>query len=192
MASRAMGERYTRVAIFLHWLIAILLIGQIAGGLLMVRIDDGEAALKFQIFQLHKSFGVTILVLTLARLGWRLGHKPPPLPAAMPAWEKFAAKATHWAFYALLIVVPLLGWSYVSASPFQVPTLLFGQIPLPHLPLQGFEEQKDVAEFFEESHELAAKTTLVLLALHVGAALKHQFINRDEVLSHMLPFLRRK
>lgn len=185
-------DRYTKVAIFLHWLIAILLIGQIAGGLFMVGIDDDQPALKFQIYQLHKSFGVTILVLTLIRLGWRLGHKPPPLPAAMPAWEKFVSKATHWAFYALLIIVPLLGWSNVSASTFQVPTLLFGQIPLPHFPLQGFDEQKGVAEFFEESHELAAKATLVLLFLHVGAALKHQFINRDEVLSHMIPFLRRK
>lgn len=182
-------DRYTRVAIFLHWLIAVLLMSQIAGGLYMVELDRDEAALRFQIYQLHKSFGATILVLTIIRLGWRLGHKPPSLPAAMPAWEKVAARASHWGFYVLLIVTPLLGWSYVSASPFQVPTLLFGQVPLPHLP---FTPREDLAEFFEESHELAAKTTLVLLVLHVGAALKHQFIDRDEVLSHMLPFLRRK
>jgi cytochrome b561 len=184
-------DRYTTVAITLHWLIAFLLICQILGGLTMVRMEDGDP-LKFQIYQTHKSFGITILLLTLIRLGWRLTHKPPPLPAAMPQWERIAARGTHAAFYVLLIVVPLLGWSYVSASPFQAPTMLFGQVHLPHLPLQGFDEQKDVAEFFEESHELAAKTTLVLLLVHVAAALKHQFVNRDEVLSHMLPFLRRK
>jgi cytochrome b561 len=159
----------------------------------MVRIPNEDAALKFQIYQLHKSFGVTILLLTLVRIGWRLTHRPPPLPAAMAGWEKVAARGTHGAFYVLLIVVPLLGWAYVSAAPLNVPTFLFGVVPWPHMPFfEGIAERKDIAELFEESHEFAAKTVLALLVLHVAAALKHHFIDRDDVLARMLPLIRKR
>ena len=158
----------------------------------MHELPDGSP-LKFQAFQLHKSFGITILLLTIIRLGWRLGHKPPALPAAMPGWEKAAARGTHIAFYVLLIALPLLGWLFVSATPFQVPTFLFGVVPIPHLP--GFEDvadRKAVAEQFIELHALAAYLMIGLVGLHIAAALKHQFVNRDNVLARMLPFLRRQ
>lgn len=188
----AAPNRYSAIAIALHWVIALLLIGQIAGGFIMADLPDGSP-LKFQAFQLHKSFGVTVLLLTMLRLGWRLGHKPPPLPAAMPGWEQAAARATHVAFYVLLIVLPLLGWLFVSATPFQVPTFLFGVVPIPHFP--GFEavaDRKAVAAQFMGLHELAAFLMIGLATLHVAAALKHHFINRDRVLARMLPFLDRR
>ncbi|MBY0423773.1 MAG: cytochrome b [Parvularculaceae bacterium] len=187
----AQQDRYTAVAIGLHWLIALLIVGQIAGGFIMADLPDGSP-LKFQAFQLHKSFGLTVLILTVVRLGWRIGHKPPPLPAAMPGWEKAAARATHVGFYALLIALPLLGWAFVSATPFQVPTFLFGVIPWPHLPFfEGVADRKAVAEQIMGLHEAAAFVMIGLAALHVLAALKHHFVNRDPVLARMLPFLRR-
>lgn len=186
-----MQMRYSRGAILLHWIIAILLIGQIAGGLYMVGIPKEAAALKYQVFQLHKSFGITILLLTIVRLAWRFTHRPPKLPETMPGWEKAAARGSHFLFYVLLLVIPLLGWAYVSVAPLNVPTELFGIIDWPHLPFfAGVTNRKEVADFFAESHEIAAKVTIVLLALHVGAALKHHFISGDNVLARMLPLVR--
>lgn len=185
------ASRYSTVAVVLHWLIALLVIGQIAGGLYMEKIPDAEAARKFEFYQLHKSFGFTILVLTIGRLAWRLTHRPPPLPAGMAAWERAAARSTHALFYALLLGVPLLGWAYVSVAPLNIPTVLFGIVELPHLPFfAGVEDRKDTAEFFEEFHEIAAKGIIALLILHVAAALKHHFINGDDVLARMLPLVR--
>ncbi|GAB4520595.1 MAG: hypothetical protein Kow00133_07170 [Amphiplicatus sp.] len=187
------ASRYTSVAIVLHWTIALLIIGQLAGGLYMTRIPDSEAAFKFQIFQLHKSFGVTILLLSLARLAWRLTHKVPPLPEAMPAWERVAARAAHWGFYVLMIATPLLGWAYVSVAPLSVPTFLFGVVPWPHMPFfEGVSDREAVAHLFEEMHEYAAFAFIGLLVLHAGAALKHHFVDRDDVLARMAPFVRRK
>jgi cytochrome b561 len=184
-------DRYTGVAIALHWLIALLLVGQIAVGLLMVRIPDNQPALTFEVYQLHKSFGITILALTLARIVWRLINPVPPLPAAMPALERVAARAVHVGFYVLLVVTPLLGWAYVSIAPLNVPTMLFGQIHLPHLPFfEGVADRKALADTLEEAHEIAAKSFIALLVLHVGAALKHHFLDRDDVLSRMLPLVR--
>lgn len=188
-----MAARYSTVAIALHWAIAVLLIGQIAGGFYMHGLPDENAAFKFQLYQLHKSFGITILALTVFRLVWRLTHKPPPLPAGMAAWERLAARATHWGFYALLLAIPLLGWLYVSASPFNVPTMLFGVVHLPHLPFfEGAADRRALAGALMGGHELMAKLAIALIVLHVGAALKHHFVNRDDVLARMAPLFRRK
>lgn len=185
-------DRYTSVAIGLHWLIATLAIGQIAGGLYMEGLPRSADAERFQLIQLHKSFGITILLLTLARLGWRLTHKPPPLPAAMPGWQRTLARGVHVLFYALLIGVPLGGWAMVSASPLAetVKTYLFGVIPWPHLPLfDGVEDRRGLAHDIAEMHELGAKVMLALVVLHVGAAMKHWLMDGDGVLESMLPFM---
>lgn len=189
------AERYTSVAIALHWLIAVLVIGQLAGGFYMQNLPDSQRALKFELYQWHKSFGVSILFLTLARLGWRLTHKPPALPAGMPAWEKLAARGAHAGFYVLLLVMPLVGWLVVSSSPYaeSVQTYLFGVVHWPHLPFfDGVADRKGLSQDFAEVHEYLAFTMIGLIVLHVGAALKHQFINKDGVLSHMLPLIRSK
>ncbi len=89
---------------------------------------------KFKLYQLHKSIGVTILLLALCRLGWRLTHRPPPLPD-MPPLQRFAAEAGHVLLYALMLALPLTGWALVSASPLNLPTVLYGVIPWPHLPV---------------------------------------------------------
>ncbi len=193
--------RYTAVAIVLHWAIALAILFNIGLGWWMHEaIEDRDTAARAIIaYQAHKSIGLTVLALSLVRLGWRLTHKPPPLPAAMPAWEAFAARATHWAFYGLMIALPLSGWLYVSTgwsaendAPLVVPTLYFGLFEVPHLfGLQQASEavRADLAEITLEAHELFVFAALGLAALHVGAALKHWLIDRDGVLPQMAPGL---
>lgn len=173
-----------------------MVLGQIAGGVYVDELPRQTPAQRQEVFallQLHKSFGILILVLSLGRLGWRLTHPAPPLPAHMAAWEKTVAHATHWTFYALMIGVPLGGWALVSASPFNVPTMLFGQIPWPHLPFfQGVEDREATADFIHGMHDFGAKLMLALVVLHVGAALKHHVIDNDDVLARMLPLVRKR
>jgi len=188
-------DRYTTVAIALHWLIALMVIGQLAGGFYMHKLPDSEAALKFELYQLHKSFGITVLLLTLVRLAWRLTHKAPPLPADMAGWEKLAARGAHIGFYILLVGMPLVGWAIVSSSPLadSVQTYLFGVIHWPHLPFfEGVADRKALSHDIAEIHEMLGFVIIGLITLHVGAAIKHQFVNRDAVLAHMLPFARRR
>lgn len=201
-------DRYTIIAIILHWLIAFCILWMIWIGLWMTGAikspDAAEKATAYQAYQFHKSLGLTILVLSLVRLAWRLTHKPPPLAEHMPAWEKFAARATHILFYVIMIVLPLTGWIFVSTgwsfqynTSFNVPTVYFGndKLIVPHLP--GFAAaapaaKKAAAGLAIGVHERLAYLTLALAALHIGAALKHHVFDRDETLVHMLPFLRRK
>jgi cytochrome b561/polyisoprenoid-binding protein YceI len=178
------------VAILLHWAIAAAIVFQIVLGL---RMGRETGATQFAIFQLHKSVGITVLLLSLVRAAWRLTHRPPPLPAHMPVWEKIAAKATHGAFYAIMLGLPLTGWALVSASPTQIPTLLFHTIPWPHLPVLPhlpLAAKKVWSADLGVSHSLLAWLTCGLLALHVAAALKHQLIDKDKVMGEMLPGLR--
>lgn len=171
-------ERYSAVAIFLHWTIALLILGMIAVGLTM---EDYPISIRFTAYNLHKSFGLTILALSLFRLYWRLSHTPPPYPESMKAWEKLAAKTTHWLFYFLIIAMPLSGWLFVSAFA-KFPTVFFNLAEIPHLPVP-----KAYGPSLKALHYWLAMGTLGLLALHVGAALKHHFITRDSVLRRMLP-----
>ncbi len=177
------GPQYSSVAIVLHWAIAILILGQIAGGLYMHNLPNASV-IKFDLYQLHKSFGLSILILSLVRFGWRLAHRPPAMPDSMAVWEKLAARTVHWGFYALIILTPLAGWAMVSVSPLDIPTKYFGFLPVPHLPLGQGEAAEDL---FAEAHEYLAFAILFLLAIHVGAALKHHFWDNDHVFRAMAP-----
>ncbi len=191
----AVSERYTAVAIALHWLIALAIILQLISGLWMVDALNEQATqmLAFQVYQWHKSLGLTVLILSLLRLLWRFTHRAPELPGGMTAWERLAAKAAHILFYAIMIGMPITGWVVVSASKLGLPTLYWGLFQWPHIPLGGMVADAKAAleGTFGEVHEILAYITIGLLALHVGAALKHHLVNRDDVLSRMLPFLRR-
>jgi cytochrome b561 len=182
--------RYNLVAMLLHWLMALAIIGLIVAGKVMTDLSFADP-MKFQLYQLHKSAGITILALAIARIGWRLLHAPPPLPATMQPWERVAAGFTHAAFYVLMIAIPLSGWVMASASPTGIPTLWFDLFEVPALPgLSGGKDTSDIHDAAQETHELLANLTILLLLLHIGAALKHHFWNRDDVLRRMLPFLR--
>jgi cytochrome b561 len=185
----AAANRYTTVAIALHWLIAAAIVLQILGGW---RMEDLEGAEKFEAFQVHKSAGITILLLSLVRLGWRLANPPPPLPDGMKPWEIMAAKLTHVGFYALMIGIPIGGWIIISTSPYSVTTMVWGLFEWPKLPLGDLPFKKALNEIAKSGHSAAAWATIGLLGLHVGAVLKHAFVNKDDVPGRMLPFLRAK
>jgi cytochrome b561 len=182
--------RYAVPAIVLHWAIALMILTNLWLGL---RQDDLKGLAKFDNLQLHKSIGITILVLSLARLAWRLTHKSPPYPPTMKPCERLAASAVHWILYGLMIGLPLVGWVIVSASPTNIPTLLYKAIPWPHL---GFIHElpmatrRSLGDTAEGVHATLAYIAIALLAIHIAAALKHQFWTRDGVLYRMAPFLR--
>jgi cytochrome b561 len=180
------SSRYTNTAVFLHWLIALAIIFQLGLGWRMG--DEPKGAGLYALFQLHKSIGFTILFLSLLRLLWRLTHKAPALPSSMPQWEKTAATLAHWAFYGIMLGLPLTGWLLVSASSTNIPTVLFGVVPFPHLPFISHlatDIKSQLHELAEVSHSLLALGTMALLALHIGAVLKHQLWVKDNVFSHM-------
>lgn len=173
---------YSRVAIALHWTIALLILGNVAGALIA---DSADRATAGAIMAMHKSIGITVLVLSLVRLGWRLAHGFPPLPAHTPRWDAVAARANHIAFYVLMIAVPLAGWIMVSGG--DRPLTWFGLFDIPKLPVSP-----GTAKAANGAHELLAFTTVGLVVLHVAGALKHHLVDRDEVLSRMLPLVRRR
>ena len=170
------------MAIALHWLVAIAIFGSFALGTYMADLPLSPQKLKF--YSWHKWAGVTIFLLVAIRLGWRLSHRPPALPAGMPTWQRQVAAATHVLLYVLMIVIPLTGWLMSSAKGFQ--TVWFGVLPLPDL----LAKNEDLGKLLAEVHELLNWSMAALVVAHVGAALKHHFMDRDDVLTRMLPFLR--
>jgi cytochrome b561 len=172
---------YDPVAKAFHWLTAFLVLAMLAIGWAMT-----DGTLNRTLFTWHKSIGVTILVLTGLRLGWRLMNPPPPLPAHMPNWQCKVAHATHWALYAFLIVMPLSGWMIVTAFGSNI--VVYGLLPLPDFPfLSGLPNKATMVERLGDVHAALAFVLAGLLALHIGAALKHHFIDRDGVLLRIMP-----
>ncbi|BAN35968.1 cytochrome B561 [Sulfuricella denitrificans skB26] len=175
------SARYTFTAIRLHWLIAFLIFAAFPIGLYMSDLE--LSPLKLQLISYHKWLGVTIFLLAVARLAWRAKHTPPPLPETMLAWQRTATHAVHHLLYLLIIAIPLSGWLMSSAKGFQ--TVYFGVLPLPDL----IGKDKALGDILKEVHELLNYGMLGLVIAHVGAALKHHFIDRDGILARMLPFL---
>ena len=182
------ASSYNKGAIIFHWVIAVLIISMLVGGKVMDNLPNGS--LKFELFQWHKSFGILILLLSVGRLVWRLTHPVPALPEGMKDWEKKVAKLTHGLFYGLMLAIPIAGWLTVSASPIGIKTVLFKFIPWPHVP--GVPQSEQLAGIFSETHEIMAMGIFVLLVLHIGAALKHHFKDKDDTLTRMIPSLKRK
>lgn len=170
--------RYTRTAIALHWLLALALLGLLAMGTYMTSLPFSPARLK--LYNWHKWAGILVLALSVARLAWRLTHRP-PAGAPMPGWQRQAARAAHAALYLLFFAVPLAGWTYSSAAGF--PVVLFGLWPLPDL----VAADRALAETLKAVHGALAWSLLAVIVLHVAGALKHQLIDRDGLLLRMLP-----
>ena len=139
------GERYSSFAISLHWIMALGVFALIAIGLTMKHVALPPMRL-FQLYQLHKSIGVVILLATVLRLGWRLMRPPPALPASMPPLEQKAARGGHVLLYLFLFGLPLTGWALVSVARLNIPTVLFGVVPWPHLPVLSTLPDKAPAE----------------------------------------------
>lgn len=176
---------YDRVAIFLHWLIAVLIIVQLVMGFAMVRVPEISDAIRFSFFQWHKTFGLLVLLLTIIRIVWRLMHRP-PAHAPMSKIELITANAVTFLFYFLMLAVPLTGWVMVSVSPTAIPTLFFRihNLVWPNLPLG---KSAGVEALAAKSHTVLAYSFVLLLFLHIGGALKHVVIDHVPELSRMLP-----
>ena len=187
MSETARAARYAVLAIVLHWMIAALILLQIVVAGRM----EGRTPEAFAVVQFHKSVGISVLLLSLARLAWRLINPPPPELATLAGWERTLSMIVHWAFYAVMIAMPLTGWIMVSASRIEIPTLLFGAVPWPHIP--GLPDLAPGARKLWHdtaliAHHLIIKGAYGLIALHVAGALKHQLFHADEpILARMAP-----
>ncbi|WP_188063412.1 cytochrome b/b6 domain-containing protein [Sphingobium sp. KCTC 72723] len=169
-------QRYSLTAIILHWAIAALIAFQISVGWAL----EGLGARGFSLYQLHKSVGIMILALTLVRVAVRYWK---PRPAKLEGgWQGALASGVHLGLYAFMIAGPLTGWALVSTAKVKVPTLIFGAIPLPHLPLPA-----SVHGLAKGSHGLIAWIGIALVALHVAGALRHHFLMRDGLIWRMVP-----
>ena len=177
-------QRYTGIAIALHWLIAVAILGTFLLGQYMTNLQLSPAKLK--LYSYHKWIGVTIFLLVLVRIAWRLAHRPPLPPASMPAWQHSAASIAHFFLYALTLAIPVSGWLMSSASGFQV--VYLGVIPIPDL----LAKSKDAAQELKQLHEALNWLMVLVVAMHVAAALKHHLMDRDDVLQRMLPFLKQR
>jgi cytochrome b561 len=175
------GARYTGVAIVLHWLVALLVPCGFALGLYMVDLPFSPR--KLSLYSYHKWIGVTVFALAVARIAWRLGHPPPPLPPAVARWQVAASRAVHFLLYVCLVAAPLSGWLYSSATG--VPTVPFGikVLQLPDL----VSRDRELAITLKFVHLTAVFTLAALVVLHVAAALKHQLVDRDGIIGRMLP-----
>lgn len=181
MSSRSTTE-FTLTAIGLHWLVAALIVGNLAFGLYMVELPISPAKLRY--YSWHKWAGITIFLLSAARLLWRLSHPAPALPSSMPAWQRTAANASHHVLYLLFFAAPLTGWLFSSAAGFQ--TVYFGIVPIPDL----LSKNKELADVLRIVHRSATYTLAAVVVLHTAAAIKHHVVDRDDVLVRMLPFLK--
>jgi len=177
-----MVERYNRAAIALHWITALLIVGNLLLGVSMVQLPISPRKLHWYLW--HKSIGGTVFVLTSLRLAWR-ALRPHPQPVAMPAWQRRASIVSHVMLYVLPLVIPVSGWLYSSATGVQV--VYLGMIPLPNL----LAEDKALADTLRLVHVGLNTLLLGVVCVHVAAALKHHFGDRDTVLARMLPIVKR-
>lgn len=171
-------DRYSWGAIRLHWSIAALVLVNLMLGLFHESLLDG---MTWGI-PIHRAIGITVLALTLVRIAWRATHRPPPLPAGLAAWARSAAAIVHWSFYGLLLALPVSGWM-LSSNPARLePMSWFGLFPIPPLPITNA-----AAKLGHEAHGVLGYVMIALVAVHVGAALRHHFLLRYPVLGRMAP-----
>ncbi|MEO8752176.1 MAG: cytochrome b [Casimicrobiaceae bacterium] len=175
----ALANRYSGIAIALHWLGALLLFCGFGLGLFMTGLEFSPA--KFRYYAWHKWLGITVFLVAAARLAWRAGHPPPPLPPAMPAWQVRAARGTHALLYALMLAIPVSGWLYSSATGVSV--VYLGLLPLPNL----VAKDKELARVLLAAHQALNFTLATAVLLHVAATLRHHWVDRDGLLARMLP-----
>ena len=170
---------YTRTAIALHWLLAFGLIGTFMVGVYMHELPLSPDKLK--IYSWHKWAGVTIFMLAVLRLLWRFSHRPPAAPDHMPRWQQLVAEGVHYLLYLLMLAIPLSGWVYSSSTGVSV--VYLGLVPLPDL----VPKDRETAKMLLLLHQVLNSLLAVVVTLHIAAALKHHFVDHDDILARMLP-----
>lgn len=184
--------RWSWPARTLHWLMALMLAVQVPLGFWMVAAYDawlaevGDGALVMRLAQWHNTLGFMLLILVVFRLAWRAGHPVPPAPPGLAAWQRLTARATHGLLYVLLVVFPLSGWAALSAYDGDFPIWFFGRDDVFRIVPRAGQDDLFNADFFGEFHEACWKVGLVVLGLHVVAALWHAWVRKDDVLARML------
>jgi len=181
--SFAEPDSYTRTAIAFHWLIALLIVCGFGLGWVMTDIP-GFTPTKLRYFSWHKWIGVTVFALAVLRILWRATHAAPPLPRSMSAWQRMAAQVAHLLLYVLMIVIPASGYLYSSAS--NIPVVYLGLVRLPML----ISPDPHLKVILKTVHITLNYALLTLVVLHVAAAIKHQWLDRDGLLSRMIPFIK--
>lgn len=179
------NEPYTSTAIGLHWLIAALMICGFSLGWVMTSIH-GLTPAKLRYVSWHKWIGVTVFALAALRILWRATHRAPPLPAGMPAWQRALAHLVHVLLYVLMVAIPVTGYLFSSAS--NVPVVYLGILSLPRF----IAPDPALKMVFKTAHLIFNWTLAALVLAHAGAALKHQWVDRDGLLTRMIPCLRPK
>jgi cytochrome b561 len=176
------GQRYGTVAMALHWLMALLLVGLVVLGLYMTSLPDvGFDRKKIELVLWHKELGIAALVLVALRLGWRMRNPLPRLVAGIPDWQKVAARFVHLSFYALMFALPLTGWMMSSAT--RIPVSFFGLFDLPDF--VPYDER--LFRTLIEVHKWLGYALIGCFCVHAGAAIRHHWISRDDTLRKMLP-----
>lgn len=176
---RNTGRAYGLVAQLFHWAIVVGIALQYTWAWRADQTDSIRT--EYQLIVQHKSIGMTVLALAILRILWRLFNRPPALPDGMKRWERFAAAFTHWALYGAIMAMPITGWIYSSAAGYGAE--FYGLLDIPDL--VGTSEALE--SVFHEIHELLGIALLVLIGVHVAAALQHHFVKKDDVLKRMLP-----
>lgn len=171
-------DHYGMIAILFHWVMALLLVVMLALGLYMTRIS--MSLFKLKLFGWHKEYGVLVLMLVILRLVWRLLNIKPTLPPEIPRWQKVSARVVHWLFYFLMFALPISGWLISSAAG--LPVSFFGLFVLPDF----ISASETARHLFSEIHEWLAYALILILCLHASAALKHHFIDKNDILRKML------
>lgn len=169
-------ERYGSVSLWLHWVMALLIIAMLTAGLVMTEMENSP--LRGQIYWLHKSTGVLILFLMLLRIAWRLINAVPSL-SSLPAWERISARTVHWLFYILLVLMPLFGWLMSSAADRRVS--FYGLFTLPAL----VAPNEAMAGFYSQGHTIIGYSIIVLICIHTLAAIKHHWIDKNNIMRRM-------
>lgn len=183
----ARPTHYTAVAMILHWVMALGIAALVAMGFVMTQAKLAPAPL-FELYQLHKSVGITILLAAVVRLVWRMTHRPPPLPTDMRGPEVAAAHGAHALLYLMMFGLPLTGWALVSASPLNIPTVLYGLVPWPHLRMfTQMADRAGMANILGGMHAWGAWIFVGIVTGHIGAAFRHHILIGDDVLHRMLP-----
>lgn len=175
-------KRYNSVAMILHWLIFILLAIEVYIGWTHDSLPKDQIGAAMG---MHKSIGLSVLILSLFRLAWRVMNPPPPYPASMSRRDKIIMTATHHTFYLLMIGIPLAGWIMTSVGT--RPLVFFGLFDFPKLPLSGM---KDIGQAAGFAHGKLVWLGIILLILHVAAAIKHQLVDKDNIMARMIPFIK--
>ncbi len=172
---------YTRTAVFLHWLIAVCVVAQIALGLWMIGVPKDPPGIRAGWFNLHKSIGITLGMLILVRIAWRLAHGAPALPQSLPHWKRAAAAANHVLLYACMIVMPASG--YLGSSFTKYPVVYFGT----RMPHWGWDDPT-LKELCSQVHWVTVVIFMTLIVIHIAAALKHLLVDRDGIFQRMWPW----